>query len=247
MVIYPRCLKSVTSGITVFLFLYSLQNRVYHVMKAKTQTANLSDSPDLFQHAWMNKLTRTHISVPVSIFLLYAIGLIISAYRFTDLNTAQIISLYVGGFFFFTLVEYILHRWLYHPPEDATESRKNFTYKIHGIHHDYPKDKKRLALPPWLSVIVATVLLFIFKLIISHYSFAFLAGFLTGYAFYLLVHYAVHIFKPPNNIFKALWTNHAIHHYSEDEILFGVSSPFWDYVFRTRPKQKTPKKVIVGS
>jgi sterol desaturase/sphingolipid hydroxylase (fatty acid hydroxylase superfamily) len=45
----------------------------------------------------------------------------------------------------------------------------------------------------------------------------------------------VHIFKPPRNFLKALWRNHSIHHYKDDSILFGVSSPIWDYVYRSLP------------
>ncbi|MEL6652049.1 MAG: fatty acid hydroxylase, partial [Bacteroidota bacterium] len=26
------------------------------------------------------------------------------------------------------------------------------------------------------------------------------------------------------------------HHYKDDTVAFGVSSPLWDYVFRTMPK-----------
>ena len=63
---------------------------------------------------------------------------------------------------------------------------------------------------------IGTILLLIFELVLDKFSFSTLAGFMTGYAFYLLVHYSVHIFRPPNNILKELWKNHAIHHYKDD-------------------------------
>ncbi len=48
----------------------------------------------------------------------------------------------------------------------------------------------------------------------------------------------VHAFQPPKNSLKLLWLNHSIHHYKEDEhILYGVSSPVWDYVFGSVPKK----------
>ena len=117
-------------------------------------------------------------------------------------------------------------------------TKKEAQYKMHGVHHDYPKDKQRLAMPPFLSITIATILLLIFELILDKYSFSFLAGFLVGYAMYLLVHYSVHIFRAPNNFLKALWVNHSIHHYSPEDAMFGVSSPLWDYVFGTTPKKK---------
>jgi sterol desaturase/sphingolipid hydroxylase (fatty acid hydroxylase superfamily) len=87
------------------------------------------------------------------------------------------------------------------PPENASERHQDITYKIHGIHHDYPKDKRRLAMPPWLSVIVATLLLMLFRVVFSFQGFVFTAGFLVGYALYLIMHYSVHAFPPPRNRF----------------------------------------------
>ncbi len=198
---------------------------------------NDNESPAIFRNKWLDKLTRTHISIPVGLFFLYAIALIYYTKVATDLTNIQVVLLFFGGWFLFTFAEYTVHRGVYHM-EPNSQWRKKVAYTMHGIHHDYPKDKQRIAMPPVLSVIVGTLLLIIFRIILDKYSFATLAGFLTGYAFYLLIHYAVHIFRAPNNAFKALWTNHAIHHYQNSDILFGVSSPIWDYVFGTLPEKK---------
>ena len=99
-------------------------------------------------------------------------------------------------------------------------------------------------MPPVLSVVIGTLLLLIFRVLMGQFAFSVLAGFLVGYAFYLLVHYSVHIFRAPNNFFKFLWVNHAIHHYSEDDIMFGVSTPIWDYVFGTLPKKEQKKRSL---
>ncbi len=207
--------------------------------------SNENVSLPIFQNKWLDKLTRSHISIPVSLFFLYAAGLLYYTTIATELTTVQVVALFFGGTFFFTFIEYVAHRWLYHPGEHASESRQKFCYTVHGIHHDYPKDKRRLAMPPAASVLAATILLLIFRVALGQYAFAFLAGFMVGYALYLLVHYSVHIFRMPNNFLKALWVNHSIHHYSPDEIMFGVSSPLWDYVFGTLPKKEKKKGVEV--
>lgn len=208
--------------------------------------SNESGPSDLFRNEWLNRLTRTHIAVPVSLFFLYAAGLLYYTKVATELANLTIIGLFFGGALFFTFIEYAMHRWLYHPPDGASEKYQEFTYTIHGHHHAYPKDKQRLAMPPALAITIGTLLLFLFKLVLDQYTFAFLAGFMVGYAMYLLVHYSVHIFKMPNNFLKALWINHSIHHYAEDDdIMFGVSSPLWDYVFGTLPKKKSLKGVEV--
>lgn len=212
---------------------------------SSTTTPSKEQSPDIFEQSWLNKLTRTHIAFPVGIFLIYAIGLLYFASVNTQLSFAALVALFFGGLLFFTFAEYSIHRWIYHPPENASDGFVNFTYKVHGIHHDYPKDKQRLAMPPWLSALVATVLLLLFKLIMGQFSFAFLAGFFAGYALYLMIHYTVHIFPMPKNRFRVLWINHAIHHYSEDEVMFGVSNPLWDYIFGTFPSKEVKKKILV--
>lgn len=209
----------------------------------KNFVSNEDVSIPIFKNKWLDKLTRTHIAVPVSMFILYAIGLIIYTKYATDLTNLQVVSLFFGGWIFFTFAEYMIHKNVYHM-KPKTKIREKITYTMHGIHHDYPKDKSRLAMPPVLSILVGTVLLLIFELVLDIYSFSFLAGFLTGYAAYLLVHYTVHVFHPPNNAFKALWTNHAIHHYQDNTVLFGVSSPLWDYILGTVPRQKNARKEV---
>ena len=211
--------------------------------KKKNYASNENVSPALFQNKWLDMLTRTHIAVPVGMFFLYAAGLIYWTKLVTELSNLSILGLFFAGWFVFTFVEYIVHRHVYHMPASSERGRK-ISYTMHGVHHDYPKDKQRLAMPPLMSIVIGTVLLLLFKLVLDQYSFSFLAGFMVGYASYLLVHYSVHIFRPPSNIFKALWTNHAIHHYGDEHILFGVSSPIWDYVFGTLPDKKQQKKAV---
>ena len=47
---------------------------------------------------------------------------------------------------------------------------------------------------------------------------------------------AVIEYKAPKGFFNFLWANHAVHHYKDQTKAYGVSSPFWDYVFGTMPK-----------
>ncbi|MCB0639501.1 MAG: sterol desaturase family protein [Lewinella sp.] len=204
----------------------------------KHQHASDSTSPDLFASPWLNRLTRTHVAIPVTLFLAYAAGLLYYTHRATTLPLPLVLGLFVGGMLLFTLVEYVIHRWVYHPHEGASAAFVKFTDTVHGVHHDHPKDKQRLAMPPVLSVVVGTLLLGIFRLLLGQYAFASLAGFMVGYALYLLIHFSVHIFRKPHNVFGALWTNHALHHYGDPNTMYGVSSPLWDHVFGTLYKKQ---------
>lgn len=186
----------------------------------------------LFENPILEKLSRTHISIPLIIFISYSGGLLYWNVKNTSLSPLTTIILFLTGFIAFTWVEYNMHRYVFHM-EAYTELRKKVQYMIHGVHHEFPKDKDRLAMPPLLSITIATILLLLFKVTMGDFVFAFLPGFLVGYASYLSVHYMVHAFPPPKNFFKALWVNHSVHHYKDGEVVFGVSSPLWDYIYGT--------------
>lgn len=193
-------------------------------------------SPQLFKNPFLEKLTHTHIAAPLLIFggiaaLLIYYGIIEKGFEIPLMSL-----LFFAGLFFFTLVEYLMHRYLYHIPA-TTERRKKISYTMHGVHHDYPKDKSRLAMPPVLSLIIASLLFVIYRAVLGDLVFGFLAGFLVGYAAYLGIHYSIHAFKVPNNFLKILWHHHSIHHYRESDRAFGVSSPLWDVIFGTMPRK----------
>lgn len=189
----------------------------------------------LFKSPVLEKLSRTHISIPLSIFFVYSSSLLYWSITHTSLSATVIIAMFALGFISFTWVEYMAHRYLFHM-STSSKSREKIQYTIHGVHHEFPKDKDRLAMPPLLSITISTLLLFLFRLIMGDLVFSFLPGFLTGYAFYLSIHYMVHAYPPPRNFLKVLWVNHSIHHYKEGEYVFGVSSPLWDYIYGTMSK-----------
>jgi sterol desaturase/sphingolipid hydroxylase (fatty acid hydroxylase superfamily) len=143
----------------------------------------------------------------------------------------------VLGLLAFTFVEYMMHKHFFHMEPD-TPLKDKLQYNVHGVHHDYPKDKDRLAMPPFVSAAYAAILYLVFTLLMGDFALYFLPGFLLGYSGYLGVHYVVHVYNPPKNFLKVLWVNHAIHHYKNPDSAFGVSSPLWDYLLGTLPKKE---------
>jgi len=191
----------------------------------------------LFQNPILEKLTRTHIAVPLVIFFLYSGGLLYWSITHTTLTPWTTVGMFFLGLLVFTWVEYNVHRHLFHMPA-YTKTRAKMQYVMHGVHHEFPKDKDRLAMPPLVSVTISTILLLLFRLVLGDFVFSFLPGFLVGYAAYLAVHYMVHAYPPPKNFMKSLWVNHGVHHYKDGEVVFGVSSPLWDYVYGTMRERK---------
>lgn len=197
---------------------------------------NHKGSAQLFNNPVLEKMTRTHIAVPISIFLTIAVGLVYYGITHSFISIFEAIGFFFLGWFIFTLIEYLAHRYVFHMDTD-TPLKARIQYLFHGNHHDFPKDKKRLAMPPVVSILYASAFFFIFKVIFGTFVFGVVAGVLFGYAMYLLVHYIVHAYPPPKNIFKQLWINHSIHHYKDHDKAFGVSSPLWDYILGTMPKR----------
>ncbi|WP_242921259.1 sterol desaturase family protein [Pontibacter liquoris] len=197
---------------------------------------NHKGSAQLFQNPILEKMTRTHIAMPISIFILIAIGLIYYGLAYSLINVLEAVGFFFLGWFIFTLIEYLAHRYLFHM-DTSTPGRARMQYIVHGNHHDYPKDKKRLAMPPVVSILYASAFFFFFKLFFGQFVFGLVAGMLFGYAMYLSVHYAVHAYAPPKNFLKTLWIHHSIHHYKDPHAAYGVSSPLWDYLLGTMPKR----------
>ncbi|ANQ47794.1 fatty acid hydroxylase [Flammeovirga sp. MY04] len=196
--------------------------------------AHNKKSKALFEHPLLEKLTHTHAFVPISMYLIIGLGLSVYGCWNNLLSIGPTVGLFMLGLLFFTLVEYLMHRFVFHMLPD-TKLKKDITYKFHGVHHDQPKDKSRLAMPPIISIVLSSAFFGFFYLIMSNYAFGFGGGFLVGYSAYLGIHYIIHAYRPPKNFFKILWIHHGIHHYKSDDKAFGVSSPLWDVIFRTMP------------
>jgi len=61
----------------------------------------------------------------------------------------------------------------------------------------------------------------------------FFSGFILGYLFYDISHYAIHHFNMHSKLWLAIKNHHMLHHYHDEYKGYGVSSPFWDLIFGT--------------
>jgi sterol desaturase/sphingolipid hydroxylase (fatty acid hydroxylase superfamily) len=164
--------------------------------------------------------------LPVIIYFLYRSG---SMLGFT---TPTILLVFVAGLLFWSLFEYVAHRFLFHWIPKTPRSTK-FVYTLHGNHHHYPRDRQRLFMPPLPSLLIASTLFLFMRVGMGTYAFMFFPGFVLGYLLYGSMHYAIHAWNPPFKWMKPLWRNHHLHHYKNEHQGFGVSSTLWDHVFGT--------------
>jgi sterol desaturase/sphingolipid hydroxylase (fatty acid hydroxylase superfamily) len=68
------------------------------------------------------------------------------------------------------------------------------------------------------------------------------AGLVTGYLWYVFVHYATHHWRPRRDsyLYRARM-RHACHHHLSHSGNFGVTTAFWDHVFGTALEARAPK------
>jgi sterol desaturase/sphingolipid hydroxylase (fatty acid hydroxylase superfamily) len=89
-------------------------------------------------------------------------------------------------------------------------------------------------MPPSVSIPLAALFYFIFLELIGYISVnPFFVGFLTGYLFYDITHYAIHHFNIHNKFWLFLKKHHMRHHFQDPGKGFGVSSPLWDDIIGT--------------
>lgn len=200
--------------------------------------SNNDESVPMFKNKILDKFSRIHWFVPLIIFVPLVIYFLYISFVNTNLSILQIMLLYLVGCLAWSLIEYLLHRFVFHYPP-KTEFGKRIHFMFHGVHHDYPQDSKRLVMVPSVSIPLALGFYFLFLFILgSQLINPFFSGLITGYLAYDMIHYGVHHFGFRNKFFLKLKQYHMKHHYLHPEKGFGVSSPIWDYVFKTTYPKK---------
>ena len=200
----------------------------------------------LFKSRYMEMLTKTHPLVIWGLYLPAIIGLPYYAMNKLGFGGLSVTLIFLGGMFFWTFFEYIMHRWVFHMVAESERARK-IVYVMHGNHHHFPRDKERLFMPPVPSLLISSAIFGIMYLIMRENVFVFFPGFILGYLLYGTAHYAIHAWNPPFRWMKPLWRNHHLHHYKDDHRGFGVSTTIWDRVFGTMfdlKKEKEDKEKV---
>jgi len=205
--------------------------------------SNSEESTRMFKSDFFELFSKVHWSVPLIVFI-PAI-----AYFFYQGVTSSVGIIngalyFMMGFLVWTATEYVMHRFVFHfVPKSKIGLRLHFIF--HGVHHDYPKDRLRLVLPPAVSIPLATMFYFIFRnVIISDGFYMFFTAFLIGYLIYDMIHYAIHHVQFKGKFWNLLKSHHLKHHYVYPEKGYGVSSPLWDKIVRTEfpiDKKETTK------
>jgi len=140
------------------------------------------------------------------------------------------------GILIWTLLEYALHRFVFHIQFPIRDLRlKEFVNSSRLAHHASPRDRTKVLVHPLYGLVISTIL-FTALLIISGSTFSaagIMAGIWTGFLYYETVHYRVHFSLSESGFIARQRRRHFYHHFVNNKRIFGVTSPLWDYVFGT--------------
>jgi dihydroceramide fatty acyl 2-hydroxylase len=207
---------------------------------AQNRSEILSAAPPMFKSRLLNSLTRTHPVVPLVLY-----GPVILALAASGVWRAGVlvaITLMAAGYLTWTLTEYWVHRAVFHFQPRGPRS-ESFVWMIHGVHHDYPNDPRRVVASPAASVpIGAAAAVLCWLLLPGALWLPFAAGWGGGYLAYDLLHAYLHVGRPRTALIRWLRARHLRHHFADARGDFGVSAPYWDFVFRTSLPGRLPRR-----
>ena len=202
---------------------------------ARSYVSNRNESVRMFKSDLMEFFSHVHPVTPLVLYLPVIGYMLYVAFLENKLSILAVAGLFLFGVLIWTLLEYIIHRYVFHY-EPKSHFGKQLHFIVHGVHHDYPNDARRLVMPPSISIPLAIVFWVLFAITFGRFAPPISAGFGFGYVCYDSIHFAIHHFEMKRGVWSWLKQYHLRHHYKDDHAGYGVSSPLWDYVFRTTRK-----------
>ncbi|KAL0407552.1 UNVERIFIED_CONTAM: Dihydroceramide fatty acyl 2-hydroxylase FAH1 [Sesamum latifolium] len=200
-------------------------------------------TPRFFANALMEFFTRTPWwAVPLIWLPLVCCFVFSSIQAGTPLHFVAATT--AAGVFGWTLMEYTLHRFVFHI-QTNTYLGNTLHYLLHGCHHKHPMDGLRLVFPPAATAIVLMAVWNLIKLVLpASYAPALTGGILLGYVMYDCTHYHLHHAKPNGGLHYQLKRFHMNHHFRNQDKGFGITTTFWDRLFGTLPTPTSSTKKV---
>jgi sterol desaturase/sphingolipid hydroxylase (fatty acid hydroxylase superfamily) len=164
--------------------------------------------------------------------------LLLASIRGRSLTWDYVLIHLVLGSMAWTLVEYALHRYVFHWVNEGEKWRaySRVASGLHIAHHKSTDREDLIVAPPAVSLVFAALLYGIFLAASRSVAGAALleSGLIAGYLLYEWAHYSAHRFLPKSRLGQFLRKYHLQHHHKCPDRQFGVTTPLWDVVFRTR-------------
>jgi sterol desaturase/sphingolipid hydroxylase (fatty acid hydroxylase superfamily) len=150
------------------------------------------------------------------------------------------------GAFTWTLLEYVIHRWLGH----VKGAKKN----PFGVEHVRHHAEGNYFAPSWKKGLVGaffTAILCVPAFVLAGRALggAYVAGLMGMYGAYEILHRLEHVWAGVGPYARWARRHHFYHHFVDARMNHGVTSPIWDFVFGTYRKPAVitvPKKLCMA-
>jgi sterol desaturase/sphingolipid hydroxylase (fatty acid hydroxylase superfamily) len=171
------------------------------------------------------------------IFPLIAIVLLnMTSRREAETHLSALLWLIPIGLLLWTLLEYGLHRFVFHIQIPVPNLRlREMLNASHLSHHASPRDPTKVLVHPVYGLLISLILYGALYVVSgSLFSAAgILTGIWMGFLYYEAVHYRVHFSLSGSGLVARQRRAHFYHHFTNNKRCFGVTTPLWDYVFGT--------------
>ncbi len=140
-----------------------------------------------------------------------------------------------GGLLAWTLIEYLLHRFVFHYPFRSRRMRAT-QLDLHLAHHERPERLELIVAGLSFSLPIGLAIFALLRLGLGTWERASLAmaGVIVGYLCYESIHFGIHTGAKGGALLRFWRRQHLSHHFADASRAFGVTSPLWDAVFGTR-------------
>lgn len=162
------------------------------------------------------------------------------------------LAFFAGGFVLWTLVEYLVHRFVLHgrfPDGNGLYRRLTHQYfdPLHWEHHARPWDGNHVSGTLKDTLPFATLFAAVGALFPLHTAHMLVAGLMAAYVGEEWVHHSVHFCRFRNRYFDYIRRHHLYHHSPKGmEVGFGLTNGFWDIVWDTRIPEEEREALYAG-
>jgi dihydroceramide fatty acyl 2-hydroxylase len=194
--------------------------------------------PRFFGPNWMEYCSKTVWWIVPLIWVPVYMLMSIAAMSQQQMAVAELASLQLVGIVLWQLLEYTIHRFLFHA---KLSSYWGITihFLFHGCHHKFPMDAERLVFPPVPATPIVCLIYGMLRVLLPQdQALGLMSGILLGYVLYDCLHYAIHHgWRLPGPLVE-LRIRHNHHHYHDHHNGYGISSVAFDVLFGTRAQFK---------
>jgi dihydroceramide fatty acyl 2-hydroxylase len=196
-----------------------------------------NSSARMFDSDFFEYFSKIHPSIPFIFYIPIITGLMVYALVEHVTTGGMAAAFFALGWVTWDVLEYAIHRYFFHWEGSGPFTRRLHDI-VHGYHHKYPDDAKRLVMPLGASIPLASLIAGLLWLV--HRPSATVptfCGIVAAYLFYDFTHWSTHFRAPRTAWGRAIRSHHMAHHFATPGYNFGISHRWIDVLMSSLKKR----------